>query len=233
MDSTFTAKDALPRFFLEPGAGVAGQRVDALVLGLEQLPGSFRGGRKVVADGEGQHDEADAQQQQGAQRPPRTQAAGAKNGVFRALCQPRHHEDGADEHGDRQQLVQMAGDQQQHVDQRLHGTVVKAVGPADGLQLVDEVEEEEQAQKAERHERDGLQHLRIDQASYRFHVVGSMWGAGVAAARLRLMRKPQLFWRALSHARLSSNTPPCKVTMKPAMLKRPELIQLCPMFSML
>jgi hypothetical protein len=87
-------------------------------------------GRHVVADGEGQHHEAQSQHQQGAQGPPGPQAAGAQDGVFGALGQPRHHEDGADQHRDGQQLVEVAGHQQGDIEQGLGHAVVQAVGAA-------------------------------------------------------------------------------------------------------
>ena len=100
----------------------------APVARLDQLRPAVGVGRHVVADGEGQHHEAQSQQQQGAQGPPGPQAAGAQDGVFRALRQPRHHEDGADQHRDGQQLVEMARHQQGDVEQRLRHAVVQAVG---------------------------------------------------------------------------------------------------------
>ena len=67
---TFTLYGGPRLPLLEPGAGLADADA-ALVAGLEQLRGAVGGRRHVVADGEGQHREDQAQHQQRAQRAPR------------------------------------------------------------------------------------------------------------------------------------------------------------------
>ncbi|KAF1057143.1 MAG: hypothetical protein GAK39_06373 [Variovorax sp.] len=207
---------------LEPGAGVAHEGEGALVARFHELGGALGGRREVVAHREGQHHEAQAEHQQRAQRAPGAEAAGAQDGVFGALREPRHHEDAADQHGDRQQFVEMARQQQGHVEQRLRRPVGQALGAAHGLQLVDEVEEEEQAQEAEGHEGHGLQRLDVDQAADGSHGVGSSrgvegGGVGPEARPPRLLRRAQLLLRRVSHEMANSATPPCSSSMKPPM----------------
>ena len=93
---------------LEPRPG--GTRTEfAQVAHLDQL-GRFVGEwSQVVTHSKGQQHKEATQCEQRAQCQPGAHAAGAHDGEFRALRQARHHKNGADEHGDGQQLIQMAG----------------------------------------------------------------------------------------------------------------------------
>ncbi len=171
-----------------------------LVTGLEQLRGAVGQRRGVVTHRKSQQHEPCAQHQQGAQGPPWAQPTGAQDRVFRALRQPGHDKDGADQHRDGHQIVKVAGDQEHHIQQRVAQLVAVAHhAPANGLQFIDEVKKEQQRQKAQCDKRNGRNHLVVDQPTNGFH------------ARTFLGRrhpgKAQLPLRLTSQSRLRAITP--------------------------
>ena len=104
----------------------------------------------------------------------------------------------------------MTRDQQGDVDQRLRQPVAERVLLADGLQLVDKVEKEKQAQETERDEADGNQYLVVDQAANGLHLRGN--------AVVRRRERLQLLSRLSSQPTPIRKAPPCRASMKPPML---------------
>ncbi|MOA02245.1 hypothetical protein D3C78_1216880 [compost metagenome] len=214
-------KRMLALALLEPGAG--GPRGQTAELrGLDQLRRALGRGRNVVADRKSQHHEAAAQHQQGAQGHPGPHATGAHDGEFRALGQPGHDVDRADEHGDGQQLVEVAGQAQQHEQQGVRRLVGFAAGAADPAQFVDQVEKEKQGQKSQGHEGHGRNGIAVDQAAQDFHGATALFLDGQSE------RIDQRWCRASSTPSPHSSVPPCSSAMKPSAPMRPAPTQLCP-----
>ena len=189
-------------FFLEPGAGGAGGRGLAQVLGLGHQGHALGGGRNVVADRHCQYHKADAQQQHGAQRQPGPQAAGAHDGELRALRKSGHHKDAADQHGNRQQFVQMVRDAQGHGQQGMpDGVGGIAHGAAHIAHLVEQVKEKEQRQKRQGHKADGTDGVAVDQSAQCLHAV--------APRRCHRSLRCQRWWRMASPNAASTKTLPC------------------------
>jgi len=149
---------------LEPGPCGACTEL-AQVAYLDQLGGLVGQWCQVVADSKGDQHKKTAQGEQGAQGQPRAHAAGAHDGELRALRQARHHKDGANKHRDGQQLVEMAGDAERHEQQGVRQLVAVFPGAPNPAQLVHQVKEEEQRQKANGHEGDRKNSFAVNEAA--------------------------------------------------------------------
>ena len=132
----------------------------------------------------------------------------------------------------------MVRHQQANIDQRMpdlvnvtggRQTAGQAIVFAQVLQLIDQVKKEKQRQKAQRNQRDGCQHLTVNQAANRFHAAALM---GFKRER-KAERSVQLALRLANHSRPRANTPPCSNSSKPPKLIDPPKIQLCPRLTRL
>ena len=111
-------------------------------LGFDSLGGFIGQRRQVVAQGKRQADKTQAQQHQRAQGLPGPQPTGAQNREFRALRQPRHNKNSADQYRNRHQLVQMAGDHQGDIDQRFAQGVAQRLVALYGIELIAQVKKQ-------------------------------------------------------------------------------------------
>src|SRR5665647_1113486 len=134
----------------------------------------------------------------------------------------------------------MIGDQQRHIQQRVFdlvsvGSATEAIVFAEVLQLIDQVKKEKQRQETQRHQRNGGQHLAVDQAAYGFHgllLPLTRTARGVRRTRGASLRI-QLKCRLANQPRPSSSTPPCRTNRKLPKPIRPRKIQPCPRLSRL
>ena len=200
---------------LEPGAalgrvGVAHEAGPQLVAAALEL------WRDIVADDEGQHGEHRRQPRQQAQRAGGPEAAGAQDGELAALRQPGERHDGADQHRDREQLVEVAG--QLHRGQQ-RGFAGAHADAGHALQLVDEVDEEEQRQEGHGHQHDRADDVLVEQAADGLH-------AGAPVSRRRRQKRLPLS-RSQIIASDSSNALPCTLISARGRLMRPLPTQDC------
>jgi hypothetical protein len=188
---------------LEPGASGTGTQAP-LGAGLDELRCLVAQGGEVVADRKCDQHKTETQGQQGAQRAAWAQAAGAHDGEFRTLCQPRHDKDRPDQHRDGQQFVQMTGNAQSHRQHGERNVVARCRAAVDPAQFIHQVEKEEQRQKPEGHEGHGTDHLAVYQFADGSHAL---------ALRCQSCAGLQWLWRTASTSAASAKVPPCSRAM--------------------
>ena len=150
---------------LEPCAGAPDRQAHAEAR-LEEAGRLLAVRRDVLAEAEGEHGEQQADDAQQAQRAARAEAGGAQDRELGRLRQPRHRVDRADQHRDREQLVDVARLLEQH---RQRGGAHRVAVAADAAHLVDEVDEEEQRDEEDGHEEHRPQHVAVQQVADGLH----------------------------------------------------------------
>ena len=143
---------------LQPGTGLSG-RDSPLVTSLQKLRGAVCHRCQIVANRNGQNYKNQSKLQQRAKGPPGPKAAGAQDGVLRTSGKTRHDKDGANQHCNRQQFVQMCGYHEYNIAERVNRLIGGDSGSTDRLQLFDKIEKKEQADKAKGDKANCPQHL--------------------------------------------------------------------------
>ena len=155
---------------LQPQAGAEGAHARALAQHVHaQLLGTLFGHWGDPFAGHGsQHGQQHAQHQHAAQRQLATHAGRTHGGEFGVLGKLGQRVDAANQRGHGHQLVDVAGQAQQHVQ---HGLRQPVAALADVVQFVDEVEEGKEPQKAQQHGHDAASNLAGEVAGHQLHAV--------------------------------------------------------------
>ncbi|MNV95596.1 hypothetical protein D3C71_1905030 [compost metagenome] len=119
----------------------------------------------------------------------------------------------------------MAGNAEHHKKKCVRQLVAIGSGASHPTQLIHQVKEEEQGQKAGGDKGDGEQGFAVYQAADGFHA--GLLGGRAALARQRLATVHWLC-RAASTSSDINSMPPCSITMKLTSPSRPAPTQLCP-----
>mmetsp|Transcript_5224 Transcript_5224/g.19527 ORF Transcript_5224/g.19527 Transcript_5224/m.19527 type:complete len:210 (-) Transcript_5224:1229-1858(-) len=200
---------------LKPGAAAC--RVGVMVeAGAQFIALAFELRRDIVADDEGQRREHGGQAGQQAQRPRRPEAAGAQDGELAALGQAGERDDGADQHGDREELVEVP--RQSHGRQQC-GLAGAGTDARHAFKVVDEVEEEEQRQKGQRDQHHRTDDVLVQQTADGFHA------GALRSARRRQKRLPLSRSQIAASAR--NRALPCRAVIARSMPAWPLATQVC------
>ena len=104
--------------FIEPSPGLAHRDLPQ-VFGAQQLCLAVTKRRQIVTHQKSEHHKGESQSRQDTQGFDRPKARGAQNGELGALCESRHHENGADQNCNGHELIDVTGHDQGHVGKGL------------------------------------------------------------------------------------------------------------------